>query len=202
MHWPVPLKTDRVTDGNVLCIPTLEDGTVDIDTKEWNFIKTWELMQELPKTGKTKAVGVSNFSINNIKELLESPNNKVVPATNQIEIHPLLPQDELIAFCKEKGIVVEAYSPFGSANAPLLKEQAIIDMAKKHGVEPAQLIISWSIQRGYVVLAKSVNPERIVSNFKIFTLPEDDFKTISNLSKVHGTKRVVDMKWGSFPIFQ
>ena len=67
MHWPVPLKTDRVTDGNVLCIPTLEDGTVDIDTKEWNFIKTWELMQELPKTGKTKAVGVSNFSINNIK---------------------------------------------------------------------------------------------------------------------------------------
>ena len=126
----------------------------------------------------------------------------MVPATNQIEIHPLLPQDELIAFCKEKGIVVEAYSPFGSANAPLLTEQAIIDMAKMHGVEPAQLIISWSIQRGYVVLAKSVNPERIVSNFKIFTLPEDDFKTISNLSKVHVTKRVVDMKWGSFPIFQ
>ena len=106
MHWPVPLKTDRVTDGNVLCIPTLEDGTVDIDTKEWNFIKTWELMKSCQRR-QTKAVGVSNFSINNIKELLESPNNKVVPATNQIEIHPLLPQDELIAFCKERVLLLK-----------------------------------------------------------------------------------------------
>lgn len=202
MHWPVPLKTGNIKDGNVLTIPKKEDGKVDVDIEEWNFVKTWELMQDLLATGKTKAIGVSNFSINNLKTLKSSPNFKIVPAANQIEVHPLLPQFDLIKYCQEQNIVVEAYSPFGSADAPVLKEQSLHDIGKKYNVTAAQVIISWSVQRGYVVLPKSVKAERIEANRKIITLKEEDMAAINNLSKEKGEKRLVDMDWSPFPTFQ
>lgn len=202
MHWPVPLKTGNIKDGNVLTIPKKEDGKVDVDIEDWNFVKTWDLMQELLSTGKTKAIGVSNFSINNLKTLMASPNFKVVPAANQVEVHPLLPQFELIKYCQEQNIVIEAYSPFGSADAPVLKEQVLHDIGKKYDATAAQVIISWSVQRGYVVLPKSVKAERIEANRKIVTLKEEDMQTINNLSKEKGEKRLVDMDWSPFPTFQ
>ncbi|EHN00195.1 Gcy1p [Saccharomyces cerevisiae x Saccharomyces kudriavzevii VIN7] len=131
MHWPVRLDPDYIKDGNILSVPTKQDGSRAVDITNWNFIKTWELMQELPKTGKAKAVGVSNFSINNLKDLLASKGNKLTPAANQVEIHPLLPQNELIDFCRGKGIMIEGYSPLGSTDAPLLKEPVILEIAKK-----------------------------------------------------------------------
>ncbi|KAH7580574.1 Glycerol 2-dehydrogenase (NADP(+)) [Nakaseomyces glabratus] len=200
MHWPVALKTDLIKDGNLLQIPEREDGSRDVDLEDWNFVKTWELMQELPKE-KARAIGVSNFSINNLKELLNSKGNKVVPAANQIEIHPLLPQDELINFCKEKGIVLEAYSPLGSTDAPILKEEEITEIAKKNGVNAGQLVISWHAQRGYVVLPKSVKPERIHGNQETFKLSDEDFATLSNYAKKHGERRVVSPNWGPFKPF-
>ncbi|SMN19672.1 similar to Saccharomyces cerevisiae YDR368W YPR1 NADPH-dependent aldo-keto reductase [Maudiozyma saulgeensis] len=198
MHWPVPLNPRSIKDGNYLTIPFKEDGTRDVEIDSWNFIKTWELMQELPATGLTKAIGVSNFSINNIKDLLASPGNKITPAANQVELHPLLPQQELIDFCKSKGIVVEAYSPLGSNNAPLLSEKIVIEVAKKNNVTPAEVVISWHVQRGYVVLPKSVNPDRITSNLKTFVLSEEDFKAVSEISKIQGEKRVVLPDWAPF----
>ncbi|EJS41723.1 gcy1p [Saccharomyces arboricola H-6] len=202
MHWPVSLDANSIRDGNILSVPTKEDGSRAVDITNWSFIKTWELMQELPKTGKTKAVGVSNFSINNLKDLLASQGNKLTPAANQVEIHPLLPQNELIEFCKSKKIIIEAYSPLGSTNAPLLREPVILEIAKKNNVQPGQVVISWHAQRGYVVLPKSVNPDRIKTNRNVFTLSDEDFEAINNIAKEEGEKRVVHPNWSPFEIFK
>ena len=200
MHWPVCLGQSTVKDGNLLCFPKLPNGKRDIIVDSWNFIKTWELMQLLPRE-KARNIGVSNFSINNLKQLMASPNFKVIPAVNQVEVHPRLPQHELIQWCREKGIQVEAYSPLGSADAPILSEPLIINIAKRLNVTPAQVVISWHVQRGYVVLPKSVHADRIESNLQTFVLPEKDFNDISNLSKEKGELRVCNPDWSPYVCF-
>lgn len=200
MHWPVCLGQNSIKDGNFLCIPQLPNGKRDVIIDSWNFIKTWELMQLLPKD-KARNIGVSNFSINNLKDLMASPNFKVVPAVNQIELHPRLPQTELIQWCKEKNIQIEAYSPLGSMDAPILSEPLILDIAKKLNVTPAQVVISWHVQRGYIVLPKSIHANRIESNLQTFVLPEEDFNKISSLSKEKGELRVCNIDWSPFVCF-
>ena len=200
MHWPVRLGQSTIKDGNLLCFPKLPNGKRDIIVDSWNFIKTWELMQLLPRE-KARNIGVSNFSINNLKQLMASPNFKVIPAVNQVEVHPRLPQHELIQWCREKGIQVEAYSPLGSADAPILSEPLIINIAKRLNVTPAQVVISWHVQRGYVVLPKSVHADRIESNLQTFVLPEKDFNDISNLSKEKGELRVCNPDWSPYVCF-
>lgn len=200
MHWPVCLNQRTITDGNMLSIPKLPTGKRDVNIETWNFVKTWELMQELPKD-KARAIGVSNFSINNLKDVLNSPGNTIVPAVNQVEMHPLLPQEDLVQWCNGKGIHIEAYSPLGSANAPILSEPTILEIAKKLNVTPAQVVISWHVQRGYIVLPKSVTPSRIESNLLTFTLPKEDFETVMNLSKVKGEMRVGHPDWDPFVPF-
>lgn len=92
-------------------------------------------------TGKVKAIGVANYSKRYLEQLL--PHASIVPAVNQIENHPSLPQQEIIDFCKEKGIHVTAYSPLGSAGGPLLKSEAVVEVANKRGVSPATVLLSW-----------------------------------------------------------
>ncbi|QLL33189.1 hypothetical protein HG536_0E01000 [Torulaspora globosa] len=201
MHWPVPFRTETIKDGNYLTIPKKADGRPDVD-EEWNFVKTWELMQELPKTGKVRSVGVSNFSINNLKELLSSPGNKLTPAVNQIELHPLLPEFALVDFCKEHGIVVEAYSPFGGQDAPVLDDNIINQIAKDHGADAGQVIVSWGVQRGIVTLPKSVTPARVVSNLQTFKLSDDEFRSISQLTNSKKPKRTNAPDMSPFPLFE
>ncbi|EDO17321.1 hypothetical protein Kpol_1062p29 [Vanderwaltozyma polyspora DSM 70294] len=202
IHWPIPLNPAQCEEsGNYLTFPGLPNGKRDVDLDTWNFVKTWELMQELPATGKCKAVGVSNFSINNIKELLSSPGNKLVPAVNQIELHPLLPQVELVNFCKEKGIVVEAYSPLGGTGAAILKEPLVEELAKKYNIPAANLVVSWDVQRGVVVLPKSVTESRIISNLQTLTLAPEDVEKITNLSKEKGEKRTCAPDFSPFNTF-
>lgn len=201
MHWPVPIKTDSIKDGDYLTVPTKADGKVDVDL-EWDFIKTWELLQELPKTGKVRSVGVSNLSINNLKELLASPGNKLVPAVNQVELHPLLPEFALVDFCKEHNIIVEAYSPLGGQDAPVVKDDIVNQIAKKHGADPGQVIISWGVQRGLVTLPKSVTPSRVVSNLKTFKLSDDEFKAINELTKTQEPRRTNAPDMSPFPLFK
>lgn len=200
MHWPVSLKQDTIQDGNLMVIPLLPDGSRDVDLEDWNFVKTWELMQKLPKN-KVRAIGVSNFSINNIKDLLNSPGNTTAPALNQIELHPFLPQFETVEWCLKNGIQIEAYSPLGSSGAPLLSDPLIIELAEKHNVRPGHIVISWHVQRGYIVLPKSVNEARIASNLLTITLPEEDMNMINNLSKLRGEMRLSKPDWGKFTPF-
>jgi len=98
-------------------------------------------MEKLLKTGKVKAIGVANFSKLYLEELL--PQVAVVPAVNQIENHPLLPQQEIIDFCKEKNIHITAYSPFGSTGSPLFKDQTVVQISKKYNVGPGNVLLSY-----------------------------------------------------------
>lgn len=204
IHWPVALKTRNCPNGDLMSIPTNPEnpGVRDVDLEGWDFTKTWALMQELPATGMTKAIGVSNFSVNNLKTLYKSPDFKIPPAVNQVECHPLLPQFELLDFCRENNIVLEAYSPLGSAGSPLLKEEVIIELGKKYNVEPAQVCISWGVNRGYVVLPKSVHAERIKSNKVIVEMSKEDIAKIDNIHKTQGIQRFVNPPFEPFPIFE
>ncbi|KAG7661998.1 uncharacterized protein J8A68_004498 [[Candida] subhashii] len=195
MHWPVPLNPK----GNDPKFPTLPDGNRDI-VEGWDFVKTWEKMQELVGNG-TKSVGVSNFDVENLERLLEAPSTKIVPVANQVELHPHLPQHKLLKFAKAKGIVLEAYSPLGSTNSPLLTEPELVKIAEKYQVSTATILISWAIWRGTVVLPKSITPKRIESNFKTVKLDDVDGKTIDDLHKTIGIKRFINPNWYPVTVF-
>lgn len=136
MHWPVPMSPN----GNHPLFPKHPDGSRDLDT-EWSYIDTWKHMEKIAKSGNVKAIGVSNFSVPFLQKLL--PEATIVPAANQIENHPYLPQQEIVDLCKEKGILVEAYSPLGSTGSPMFKEEGILEVAKKHNVGPGTILISY-----------------------------------------------------------
>lgn len=140
MHWPVPMNAD----GNDPLFPKHADGSRDLDTA-WSHIKTYKEMEKLLKTRKTKAIGVSNYSVKFLEELL--PHVNVVPAVNQIENHPLLPQQEIADYCHWKGILIEAFSPLGSTGSPLFSDQIVQDVATKYGVGPGTVLISYQGNR-------------------------------------------------------
>ncbi|KAK7203569.1 Aldo/keto reductase [Myxozyma melibiosi] len=188
MHWPIPFNPE----GTGL-VPHRADGSVD-SLSDWDFIKTWELMQKIPSS-KAKAIGVSNFSIKNLTKLLAAPTTKVVPAANQVELHPYLPQHKLVDFCKSKGIVVTAYSPLGSTSAPLQKEPVVQKIAEELKITAPQVLISWAISRGTSVLPKSVTPERIVTNFNDVELDAEKVAAIDEIYKTT-SKRIVNPPWG------
>lgn len=123
--------------------PKLPDGSRDLD-KSWSYQQTWKEMEKVLKTGKVKAIGVANFSVKFLEELL--PEAEVTPAVNQIENHPYLPQQEIVDFCKSKGIHVTAYSPFGSTGSPLFQEEGIQEVAKKHSVSAGTVLLSYGGQ--------------------------------------------------------
>ncbi|KAF2862521.1 Aldo/keto reductase [Piedraia hortae CBS 480.64] len=189
MHWPVPMNPS----GNDPIAPKLPDGSRDLD-KEWTHVKTWKAMEKLPKTNKTKAIGVSNYSVKFLEELL--PQCEITPAANQIENHPLLPQDDVIKYCNVKGIIVEAYSPLGSSGSPLFSEDALNEVAKKHNVGPGTICISYQVNRGLVVLPKSVTPSRIEENLKTVKLDESDMEKLNGLHKKKGVTRFIYPPFG------
>lgn len=203
IHWPVAIdSTGFDKEEQFLSIPTDEDGKVKVDLKDWSFVKTWELVQTLPETGLTKAVGVSNFSVKNLEELLAAPTTKVTPAANQVETHPLLPQNELLEFHKKHNIVLEAYSPLGSQGSPLFTNETLKAIADSYEVSIPQLLINWGLKRGYVVLPKSVNKDRIEANFKVFDLKYDDFTKVTDLIKTEGEQRFIVPNFSPFPTFE
>ncbi|TFK47255.1 Aldo/keto reductase [Heliocybe sulcata] len=185
---------------------TLDVGYVDLYLMHWpqasrgglfsaeqnpSFVETWKEMEKLLDTGKVKAIGVSNFSIKTLSELL--PHVKVVPAVNQVELHPSLPQEDLVKFCKEKGIRLEAYSPLGQGNPIFMPH--LEPIAKKHSeslgkeVTPAQIALSWNVQRGVAVLPKSENEGRIKANIDLVTLSDEDMAAVSSVHKQKGMHR-------------
>jgi len=126
----------------------------------------WRAMEDLKAKGLVKSIGVSNYGVHHLKELFESPALRVPPAVNQVEIHPFLRRDDITGYCESKGVVVEAYSPL--AKARRLDHPAVVRTAAEVERTPAQVLIRWGMQKGYVVLPKSVTAERIVSNAKVF----------------------------------
>jgi len=190
MHWPVPMNPN----GNHPLQPKLPDGSRDLDT-EWSHVETYKGLERLLKTGKVKAIGVSNYSVKYLEELL--PKVEVVPAVNQVENHPYLPQQELSDYCKQKGILIEAYSPLGSTGSPLFNEEGVQEVAKKHKVGAGTVLISYQVERGHVVLPKSVTPSRIEENLKTVKLDSSDIKALDEVHKKKGTTRYVNPPFGT-----
>jgi len=145
------------------------------------YKETWKALEELYKDGKVKAIGVSNFHQHHLEDLLEEA--EVVPMVNQIELHPLLSQVELRNFCKEKGIVVEAWSPL--AQGKLLNNSVLAEIAAKYNKSTAQIILRWDLQNDIVTIPKSIKEHRIIENADIFDfdLTKEDIDKINELNK-------------------
>ncbi len=143
-------------------------------------LSTWKAMIELYKTGKVKAIGVSNFLPHHIAPLM---NTEVAPMVNQIEYHPGYMQSETVAYCKANGIIVEAWSPLGCGR--VLNNEALIGIAQKYGKSVAQLCIRWCLQNGVLPLPKSVTPSRIVENADVFDfiISDEDMAFINSMKQ-------------------
>ncbi|MFE1799854.1 MULTISPECIES: aldo/keto reductase [unclassified Streptomyces] len=155
IHWPLPAKGE--------------------------FVETWKALEEVYRSGRAKAIGVSNFQPRHLRRLLEG--SDVVPAVNQIEVHPYLTQDEVRAFGAEHEIATEAWSPI--AQGKVLDDPTINRIAERVGKSPAQVTLRWHIQRGDIVFPKSVTQKRIEENFDLFDfeLSEGDMGEISALNR-------------------
>ncbi len=153
IHWPVPANND--------------------------YVDTFKAFAHLRDQGRVRSIGVSNFEPEHLKVLIDSTG--IVPAVNQVELHPLFPQAELREVHAQLGIATEAWSPLGQGS--LLADPVITGIAEQHGKTPAQVLIRWHIHLGNIVIPKSVNPERIVSNFDVFDfdLTESDMSAIASL---------------------
>ena len=148
------------------------------------YLEAWKTLVKLKEEGRTKSIGVSNFTISHLKQIFDATG--VAPSVNQIELHPQFQQKELAAYHTEHGIITESWSPLGQGT--LLENPTFKGLAQKHGRTPAQVVIRWHLDRGYVVIPKSVTPSRIRENFDVFdfSLDADDLATIAALDRKNG----------------
>jgi 2,5-diketo-D-gluconate reductase A len=156
IHWPVPSQR--------------------------RYAETWQALTELKADGRARSIGVSNFLIEHLERIIEETG--VVPAVNQIELHPRLQQPELREFHEQHGILTEAWSPLAQGGA-ILDDETITQIARAHERTPAQVILRWHIEIGNVVIPKSVTPERIEENFRLFDfrLDDDEMAAIAELDQ-------------------
>ena len=163
IHWP---------------LPTLYDG---------DYVSTWQVLEELKADGRARSIGVSNFQVEHLERL--DAETEVVPAVNQIELHPYFHNREVAAYCEEHKIAIEAWSPI--AQGEVLDDAEIGEIAEKLDRTPAQIVLRWHIQHGYIVFPKSVTPERIRENFELFDfeLDADDMSRIDSLDRGEAGRR-------------
>jgi 2,5-diketo-D-gluconate reductase A len=157
IHWPTPAK----------------------DT----YVESWKTLAQIRETGRAKSIGVSNFLVPHLERIISETD--VVPAVNQIELHPAGQQADVAAFSRQHGIHVEAWGPLGQGKYPLLEESVVTAAAEAHGKTPAQVVIRWHLQTGNIVFPKSNRRERMVENFDVFDfeLSNTELATITALER-------------------
>jgi len=182
VHWPVAFNKDT--------------GNLDFDLTE-NPYPTWKKLEELVEKGKIRNIGVSNFNIRRFNNLTANP-LKFKPAVNQVELSFWLPQPELLKWSKENNVLLEAYSPLGSAERvrESLSVPEVVQVAAELGLTPAQVLISWQMQRGTIVLPKSVKTSHIEENYKVGSLPQAAFEKIEKAAASHEPQRGMDPSGG------
>ncbi|MCC9042735.1 aldo/keto reductase [Myroides sp. M-43] len=146
---------------------------------------TWRALEHLYKEGKVKAIGVSNFYVHHLEALFETA--VIKPMVNQIEFHPGFMQEQVVRFCQERSILIEAWSPIGRGN--ILDNAILLAMALKYGVTVPQLVLQWIIQKGHLPMPKSVTPQRIKENIQInkIIISEEDVVVVDNLPYIGGS---------------
>jgi diketogulonate reductase-like aldo/keto reductase len=169
IHWPTTFeqgddRTPRNEDGMVRM------GSVPIE-------ETWRAMESLVEAGLVKSIGVSNFSIPKLEKLLSYA--KIKPTVNQIQAHPLFPQNELVAWCQQHDIVPVAYSPLGKPG--LTSNPTITKIAEELNIPTSSVLINWAIQRGTSPIPRSVNPDRLKLNFELHHLSDEIMQRINAL---------------------
>jgi 2,5-diketo-D-gluconate reductase A len=144
------------------------------------YVETWRAFEKIASDGKARSIGVSNFQLPHLERL--AAETGTVPAVNQIELHPLLPQAQLRAYHRSHGIATEAWSPIGKGG-DLLRDERVVSLAEKYGKSPAQIVLRWHVQLDNIVFPKSVTPSRIQENIEVFDfeIDPDDMATIAEL---------------------
>jgi 2,5-diketo-D-gluconate reductase A len=157
IHWPTPAK----------------------DT----YVESWKTLATIRESGRARSIGVSNFLVPHLERIISETD--VVPAVNQIEVHPAGQQPEVAAFSRQHGIQIEAWGPLGQGKYPLLEEEVITAAAEAHGKTPAQVVIRWHLQSGNIVFPKSNRRERMAENFDVFDfeLSNTELATITALER-------------------
>ncbi|HLR15441.1 MAG TPA: aldo/keto reductase [Bacillota bacterium] len=146
------------------------------------YVETYKALEKLYKDGRTKSIGVCNFDIEHLERIMDECD--IVPAVNQVECHPYLQQKELKQFCKEHGIMLEAYSPLMNGTK-VLEDPVINELAEAHGKTPAQIILRWHLQSDVIVIPKTVTPSRMKENLDVFgfELSDGDMEKIAALDR-------------------
>ncbi|KAJ7166330.1 NADP-dependent oxidoreductase domain-containing protein [Mycena crocata] len=172
IHWPLAKKDGKPYDKDLTQNP----------------YPTWQKLEEMAEKGKVRNIGVSNYSssAHRLENLTANP-LKFKPAVNQVEISYWVPQPELLKWSKENGLLLEAYSPLGSTGkvGDTLAVPEVVQIAQELGMTPAQVVISWHVQRGTVVLPKSVTPSRVVENLQVRALPPALFEKLEKAATSH-----------------
>ena len=150
-----------------------------------DYYGSWRAMEELYKAGKCRAIGVSNFYPHVLADLCLHAN--VIPAVNQVELHPFFQQDDALKVMKEFGVVPEAWGPFAEGKHGIFKHPVLCEIAEKYNKTAAQVILRWNVQRGVVIIPKSVHKSRMEENINIwdFVLSDEDMQVIAKLDIGH-----------------
>ncbi|KAJ0419278.1 NADP-dependent oxidoreductase domain-containing protein [Aspergillus carlsbadensis] len=178
IHWPVAFEHTNET------LTPIDPVTKRFRLTNVPIADTWKVLEKLVNAGKIRSIGVSNFTSEKLDDLLKVA--IIPPAVNQIEAHPYLQQPQLTQYSKDKNILTVAYSPLGNniyGVARVVDDPLVVDIANKLGKDPAAVLISWAVQRGTVVLPKSVTPSRIESNFQDFVIPNAEFEALNELDR-------------------
>ncbi|KAJ1920661.1 hypothetical protein H4219_001220 [Mycoemilia scoparia] len=198
IHWPFAQKPGT---GHEKVTEEVLDNVQIMDS--------WKEMEKLVDDGLVKSIGVSNFTIQILEKML--PQCRIKPVVNQVELHPYLPQHELVKYCQDNGIVVTAYTPLGKGDGSVLNNPVINGIVEKRNrqggssttgsssITPAQVAIAWNNQRGVVVIPKSSNPKRLQENLTRITLTEDEVAQINGITTrlriINPFPDVASLKW-------
>lgn len=207
MHWGIAIPPNEAQAANQYGRFTEQlDKDGFLITEPISVRETWQEMEKLVESGLVKAIGVANFTAPMLIDLLSYA--KIRPVVNQIELHPYLQQTELIEFCASQNIVVTGYSPLGSPGNyqpkgfPVIAEDpVIVKIAKTHKKSPSQVLIRWGVQRGTVVIPKSITPQRIEENLNVFDfeLSDSEMQSIKGLNR--NLRFVNSYVWWKIPYF-
>jgi alcohol dehydrogenase (NADP+) len=190
MHTPFAFRPGDVQD------PKDADGNAIYD-EGVSLADTWKAMESLVDQGKCKAIGVSDVILNNLQEVFQSA--RIKPAVVQVESHPYLPQTDILEFCNNNGLVMQAFAPLGHGIKPgVLEDSTIVAVAQRVNKTPAQVLLAWAIQRGTAVLTTPRTPSRARENFDISDLPADAMQEINAIQTRQRLNPVTSTGIGGF----